>query len=399
MSDRSPDQALEQWLNARTMDRRRFIGRAGSSALALSGLSAVLAACGGVEGEGGDDEPQAEATPAVQHPEEEIGRLVFSNWPLYIDRQVLRDFDDEFGANTRYIEDINDNYEFFGRVRQQLANDEDIGRDLVVLTDYMAARWVRSGWVEPIDRNNVPNIENMVAEQRSINYDPQRSYTMPWASGAVGLGYNRREVGRELRSLSELFNPEFRGQVSFLQEPYDSAGLVMLKNGLNPSEATLDQILEAIEELREANEGGQIRRFTVNDYVTDLARGNTLIAVSYSGDLVQLSEDNPDLEFVYAEEGSMFFTDNMLMPANVAHPYTAEVFMNYVYEPEVAAKIAEYVNYISPVEGIRELAPEIADNELIFPPDEVRQNLHPYPNLGPDEEREMQAAMAEVTGA
>jgi spermidine/putrescine transport system substrate-binding protein len=398
MADRSPDRVLEQWLAESTMDRRRFLGRAGSSALALSGLSAVLAACGGVEGTTNDEEDRPEAA-SVSHPETEIGRFVFSNWPLYIDKKVLRDFDREFGANTRYIEDINDNYEFFGRVRQQLANGEDIGRDLVCLTDYMAARWVRSNWAEPIDKNNVPNFDNMVEEQRTINYDPERSYTMPWASGAVGLGYNRKEVGRELRSLSELFNPEFKGQVSFLQEPYDSAGLVMLKNGLNPSEATIDQLLEAIEELREANDSGQIRRFTGNDYVTDLSRGNTLIAVSYSGDLVQLSADNPDLEFVYAEEGSMFFTDNMMMPANVRSPYTAEVFMNYVYEPEVAATLAEYINYIPPVEGVQELAPDIADNELIFPPDAVRENLSAYPNLSPEDERQMQEAMAQVTGA
>jgi spermidine/putrescine transport system substrate-binding protein len=398
MADRSPDRALEQWLLESTMDRRRFLGRAGSSALALSGLSAVLAACGGVEGTATDEEDRPEAA-SVSHPETEIGRFVFSNWPLYIDKKVLRDFDREFGANTRYIEDINDNYEFFGKVRQQLANGEDIGRDLVCLTDYMCARWVRSNWAEPIDKNNVPNFDNMVEEQRTINYDPERSYTMPWASGAVGLGYNRKEVGRELRSLSELFNPEFKGRVSFLSEPYDSAGLVMLKNGVNPSEATIDQLLEAIEELREANDSGQIRRFTGNDYVTDLSRGNTAIAVSYSGDLVQLAADNPDLEFVYAEEGSMFFTDNMMMPVNVRSPYTAEVFMNYVYQPEVAATLAEYINYIPPVEGVQDLAPEIADNELIFPPDEVRQNLYAYPNLSPEDERQMQEAMAQVTGA
>ena len=161
----------------------------------------------------------------------------------------------------------------------------------------------------------------------------------------------------------------------------------------------MDQILAAIEKIKKANDSGQIRRFTGNDYTTDLTKGNTWLAVAYSGDLVQLSADNPDLEFVYPEEGSMLFTDNMMMPAKLQHAYAAEVFMNYVYEPEVAAKIAEYVNYISPVEGIKEFAPDIAENPLIFPPADVAGRLKPYPALSPEDERTMQEAMAQVTGA
>ena len=391
------ERELERLIFETTMDRRRFIGRAGASAFALTGLSSVLAACGGVEGEAENNDSEQPTT--AKHPKTEIDQLNFANWPLYIDKKVIKDFDKEYGGTTKYTEEINDNYEFFGKVRQQLQQGEDIGRDIVVLTTYMSARWVKNGWSEPIDKANVPNMSNLVENLKTANHDKDRSFTLPYQSGAIGIGYNRKRAGREIKSIDDLFDPAFKGRVSFLSEPYDSAGLVSLSQGVDAKNATLDQLLAAIEKIKQANDSGQIRRFTGNDYTTDLTKGNTWLAVAYSGDLVQLAADDPDLEFVYPEEGAMLFTDEMMMPAKVAHPYAAETMMNYLYEPEVAAKVAEWVNYISPVDGIKDFAPEIADNPLIFPPDDVSQRLHPYPVLSADDERAMQEAMAQVTGA
>ncbi|MBI5105350.1 MAG: spermidine/putrescine ABC transporter substrate-binding protein [Solirubrobacterales bacterium] len=400
MPDQSPERALERLLFEGKLDRRRFLGRAGGSALALSGLSAVLAACGGVEGEAEKNASTNASKPATaNHPKTAIGTWVFANWPLYMDKKLLKDFDKEYGGKVRYVEEINDNFEFFGKVRQQLTQGKPIGRDIVTLTDYMAARWVRNGYTEPLDKKNIPNAKNLVKNLQSINYDKDRSYTLPYQSGGVGIGYNKKKTGREIKSINDLFDPKFKGRVSMLQEPYDSAGLVMLSQGVDASKANIDQILKAIEKIQEENDKGQIRRFTGNDYSTDLTKGNLWLCVAYSGDLVQLQADNPDLDFVYPEEGAMLFTDNMMIPKGAAHPYAAETMMNYLYEPKVAAKLAEYVNYISPVDGIKEFAPDIADNPLIFPPDDVVQRLHAYPALSPADERRMQEAMAQVTGA
>jgi spermidine/putrescine transport system substrate-binding protein len=382
--------------------RRVFISRSASLGLALSGSGFLLQACGGVEGTAKKD-PTATPKAGVSHPKVAIGDWTFSNWPLYIDKSVLKEFNAEFGGKVKYLEDINDNFEFFGKVRQQLSQGTPIGRDLVALTDYMCARWVRSGFAEPIDKKNVPNASNLVSNLKSINYDPERAFTLPWQSGAIGLGYDIKQTGREITSVEELFNPEFKGKVTMLSEQYDSAGTTLLSMGVNPSEATVDQQLEAIAKIDEANQAGQFRRFTGNDYTTDLTKGNVAIALAYSGDLVQLQSDNPDLRFAYPEEGAMLFTDNMMLPAKVEHPYAAETFMNYVYDPEVAAKICAYVNYISPVDGVREILekedPKLAENELIFPPDEVRAKLHAYPNFTAEEESTVAEEMAKVTGA
>ncbi len=402
-SDPRIERALEDFFESERLSRRRFIGRAGSSGLALTGFAAVIAACGGVEGEAEKASDDKDEAAAANHPKTEIGNWTFANWPLYIDKKILKDFNQQYGGKVKYVEEINDNFEFFGKVRQQLQNKQPIGRDIVVPTDYMAARWVRLGYAEPIDKKNVPNFANLVDNLKTINYDPKREYTLPWQSGATGIGYNIKKTGGELKNVADLFDPKFKGKVTMLQEPYDSASTVLLGDGIDPSKATLDQMLGAIEKIDKANQEGQFRRFTGNDYTQPLAKGDIDVALAYSGDMVQLQSDNPDLRFSYFEEGNVLFTDNMMMPAKVEHPYAAETMMNYVYEPEVAATIAAYVNYLSPVKGVKEILekkdPKLANNPLIFPPEEVAAKLHPYPALSPKDEQTMQEAMAKVTGA
>jgi spermidine/putrescine transport system substrate-binding protein len=401
MPDRDVERALERLLFEDGVSRRGFLGRAGAAGLAMSGLASALAGCS-IQGEAAHGVNAAKAV-TVHHPKTALDGVVWANWPLYIDKKTLKAFDAQYHTTVRYVEEINDNFEFFGKVRQQLATGRAIGRDIVTLTDYMAARWVRDGYCEPLDKANIPNAKNLVANLRSINYDPKRTYTLPWQSGGIGIGYNPKKTGRRLESVNDIFDPAFKGRVTMLQEPYDSAGLTLLGMGIDASNAKIDDLLKAIEKIKRAKDAGQIRRFTGNDYTTDLAKGNVWAAVAYSGDLVQLQADNPELEFVFPKEGSMLFTDNMMLPKHVEHPYAAETVMNYFYEPEVAAKVAAFVNYISPVDGVQAVLeksdPKVARNPLIFPPDDVRARLHPYPALSPADERQMQQAMADVTGA
>ena len=172
-----------------------------------------------------------------------------------MDKKLLKAFDKEFGGKVKYIEDINDNYEFFGKVQQQLQNGQPIGRDIVVLTDYMAARWVRNNYAEPFDKKNIPNASNLVDNLASINYDPDRKFSLPYQSGATGVGYNIKKTGRELKNVADLFDPKFKGRVTLLSEPYDSASTVMLGEGQDPSNATIDQLLGRDREDRQGQPG------------------------------------------------------------------------------------------------------------------------------------------------
>lgn len=398
-ADPNFERALEAYLAEERISRRSLLGRAGSAGLSASALSLLLSACGTK----GTSQSKPKGAVAGNHPKVPIGNWTFANWPLYIDKKLLKTFDQRYGGHVKYVEEINDNDDFFGKVRQQLRAKQPIDRDMVVLTDYMASRWVRSGYAQPIDKKNVPNAKNLVANLATINYDPKRQFTLPWQSGAIGLGYNIKKTGRELKSVKDLFDPKFKGRVTMLSEPYDSANTVLLGDGVDASKATISQILGAIEKIDKANKAGQFRRFTGNDYTTDLAKGNVWVSLAYSGDLIQLQSDNPDLRFAYPEEGAMLFTDNMMIPEKAAHPYAAETMMNFAYDPAIQAKIAAAVNYIPPVKGVQEIVaksdPKLAANPLVFPSEAIRAKLHAYPALSNADERTMKEAMAKVTGA
>jgi len=400
MGRESLESALNRLIAEERMSRRRFIGRAGSAAVAASALS-YLAACGGAEGTA---EQNATATPQaeVDHPKTELGTIVFANWPLYIDKAVIKDFEKQFaGATLKYTEEINDNTEFFGKVRQPLEQDRAIGRDIVVLTDWMAARWIRLGYNEPLDRDNIPNASNLRANLVDVPFDQGRKHSLPWQSGMTGIGYDKRQVDAP-PTMETLWDPKYKGKVTALTEARDTLGLILLQQGKDPSKATADDIQGAIDFLAEQNDKGQIRRFTGNEYTTDLAKGNVAMAIAWSGDMIQLKADNPNLDFVVPESGAMLWSDNMLIPQKAASPYGAEVVMNYVYEPEVAAKIAAWVNYVTPVEGAKEILTktdeDLANNELIFPSEETLQNLHVFADIDLETEQQMNEGFQAVVG-
>jgi spermidine/putrescine transport system substrate-binding protein len=397
--DRDLDLFFEQLVEGR-LSRRQVLKRLGAAGLTLSSAGTLLAACGGVKGTNQNGPSKASAN----HPKVPIGEIDFSNWPLYIDRKVLKQFEKLHpGSHVKYTEEINDNEEFFGKVRQQLQQGDSLGRDLVVLTDWMAKRWVNAGWVVPKDKKNIPNEKNLQPNLQHPAYDKNRTYTLPWQSGMSAIGYNPDKTGRKLTSINDLFDPKFKGKVTMFSDPYDSAGLMILASGKRTEDATIDDVLAGIDRIDKENQKGQIRRFTGNDYTTDLAKGNVWVSVAYSGDVFQLKSDNPKLEFLIPDEGAMLWTDNMMIPQKPPHAYAAETMMNYVYDPMVAAKIAAYVNYVTPVAGaqqaMQKIDPKLATNQLIFPSAATRTKLHPYVNLTASEERTMNDAMQKVIGA
>jgi spermidine/putrescine transport system substrate-binding protein len=395
------ERTLEQMLAGAGVSRRHFVRTLGASALAMSSAGTLLAACGGTEGteKGGN----ASKAVSVNHPKTAITELKFSNWPLYIDDKTIKEFDAKYGGKTKYVEDINDNDEFTGKVQEALRRDRSIGRDLVVLTDWMAARWIRSGWVDAIDKKNIPNEKNLSPNLRSPKFDPKRQYSLPWQSGMTAIGYNPEKTGRKLGSVNDLFDPKFKGHVTMLLEWRDSASFVMLGQGKDPTNATLDDVMAAIDKIGEESKKQQIRQFTGNDYTKGFASGDLWVVLAYSGDVVQLKADNPKLEFLIPEEGAILWTDNMMIPQKPPHVYAAETMMNFVYEPAIAAQIAASVTYVTPVKGAKEeLAktdPKTADNPLIFPSDADLAKLKPYPTLSLEEERQATEAMQAVTGA
>jgi spermidine/putrescine transport system substrate-binding protein len=337
-------------------------------------------------------------------------KLIVSNWPQYIDeaddggpKTTLETFQQRTGIDVRYLDDINDNADFYAKVRNQLGTCEPIGRDMIILTDWMAARMIGLGWIQPLDPKKIPHaIDNLIDPLRNRQWDPDLTYHAPWQSGLTGIAYNAKKT-KEVKSFEELLTrSDLKGRVTLLSEMRDTMAFMLKVTGADPSKFTDDEWGVAIDRLQETVDAGQIRAFTGNDYTQDLAAGNILACEAWSGDVIQLQFDNPDIKFVVPEEGLSLWSDNMMVPNMAAHQGNAEAWIDYYYEPEVAARLAAWVNYICPVKGAREemekIDPDLAKNQLIFPDDEMLANTFDFMPLDDKQTTQFEGDWANVTG-
>ncbi len=368
--------------------------------LAATALAATLAlaACGGDDGiEGGGS---SESVEAVQLSPPPSGDVFISNWPFYIDKNTVSDFEKASGVSVKYTEDVNDNQEFFAKVQQLLENGESGGRSMFVVTDWMAKKMYDLGYLQNLDKSGIPNVEaNLRANLQSPDFDPDRAFSVPWQSGMTGLVVNKSQAPN-VHSINDLFDPQYKGKVEMLTELRDTVPLVMKADGVDPENATQEDWLAAIDKLKGAVASGQIRRFTGNDYTRDMANGDVVALIGWSGDAVQLQADNPDIEFRMPTEGCILWSDNMVIPVGAPNPTAAEAFMDYVYAPENQAQIAAYNSYVTPVDGVKEVFqktnPDLVNDPLIFPTEQFTANCSTQPNLTGEEEQTVTRAFEGV---
>ncbi|MER5552690.1 spermidine/putrescine ABC transporter substrate-binding protein [Streptomyces sp. NPDC002793] len=388
------------------LTRRSLLRASGTAALALGGLGA-LTACGippaGREGEApaSDDHSAAEK------------QINFSNWTEYMDvgedeksRPTLEAFTKRTGIEVKYTEDINDNVEFFGKIKPQLAAGQDTGRDLIIVTDWLAARIIRLGWAQKLDHANLPHaFANLSAQFRTPDWDPGRAHSYPWTGIPTVIAYNEKATGgRKVDSVTQLLDdPRLKGKVSFLSEMRDSVGMTLLDMGKDPASFTDADYDAAIGRMRKGVDRKQIRRFTGNDYTADLSKGDIAACVAWAGDIIQLQADNPAIKFSIPSAGYITSSDNMLIPAGARHKTNAEKLMDHYYELPVAAQLAAYINYVCPVDGVAgELAkidPSMASNTLILPDKAMAAKSHAFRSLSSAEETAYEEKFADLIGA
>jgi spermidine/putrescine transport system substrate-binding protein len=389
------------------LSRRRFLRSTGLGGAALVG-GGLLSACGSDPG-GATSGDNGE----VEDRSDEDMTLNFSNWQLYIDvddedsnvRPTLDQFTDETGIAVSYTEDINDNDSFYARISPQLRAGQDTGRDLICLTDWMAARLIRQEFVQEVDEENIPDVRaNLIEALRSPSWDEDRSFSVPWQSGFAGIAYNQALTG-EIRTVEELLSrEELRGRVTALVEWRDTVGLIMIEQGVDISgDFSEDDFQAGIDRLQKAVDAGQIRQFTGNEYSEGLASGDIAACFAWSGDVIQLQLDNPDLRFVIPDAGCTLWSDNLLIPVLAQHKKNAELLMDHYYDPAVAAELAAWVNFISPVEGaqeaMNEIDPELAENQLIFPTEDTLAQTYLFRGLTEEEEQSFNQSFNTVIGA
>lgn len=348
--------------------------RRGAAAGALLTFPALFAACGGGNGNGEDGGGEV------------LDVLNFSNWPFYMDTKgkrhpTLDQFKAETGITVNYFEDVNSNDEYFAKIQGRLSQGQGIGRDLIVATDNsrFPALYVEQGWVQELDKERIPNISNLIEAQASPPFDPERTYSLPWLSGMDGIAWNEKLTDPVTSVTQLLEDPELKGRITVFSEMADTLGLVLLDNDDDPADVTDEAFDRAIARIQAAVDSGQIRRFTGNDYVQPLANGDLVACIAWSGDIASAVADNPNLKWAIPEKGGIIWTDNMLIPTGGSVPTACE-YMNFVYDPKIAAQIAVGTSYISSVKGVKEEAvaidPDSANNPLIFPDDDTLSRVH-----------------------
>ena len=394
--------------------RRQLLRGVGAIGALAAGGS--LAACG--TDPVTDPGPGSTATGATDAPDtvdrsDEEKVLTFDNWPLYIDvdednpnvRPTLDAFSEQTGIEVNYVEAINDNEEYFAKISPQLSNGQPIGADLFVVTDYMVARLIRLGWLQELNHDNLQTVfAELDPALRSPGFDPDRSYSVPWQSGLTGIVYNQAAVPGGVTSIQQLLTDEsLRGRVTLLAGMRESLPLLAAAYGSSLEELTEESVEAALEAVEQAVASGQIRRFTGNDYTADLASGDAVACLGWSGDAIQLQWDDENIQFVLPEEGGELWSDNMVVPVGATHKTNAERLMDYYYDPQVAAELAAWVNYISPVpaakDAMADVDPELVEEPLIFPSSDDLSNAGITRDITDDEEQRWNERWTTVIGA
>lgn len=411
MTDKQP--SLEELIarSPRAISRRDMLRKIGIGYGALS-TSALLAACGIG---GTQDQPSGTAT-AVDEltTTEKNGVLNFANWPAYIDKAkgespTLQQFEKAADIDVTYKEVINDNLSFFGTIREPLASGQATEWDLIVVTDWLIGKMSRLGYLETLDHSLLPNFDAHAGDiYKDPTYDPGNQHSVPWQSGITGIAYNPDLTGRDISSVEDLFDPAFKGKVGMMTEMRDTMNLVLLGMGIDPQDATAEDAEAAQQKLLEQRDQGIVRQYYGNDYVQPLANGDLTLTMAWSGDVLgKTLGANSKIRFVVPDEGGILWVDNMAIPQDAANPIDAHEMMNFVYQPEIAAQMTAWINYISPVPEAQAIlqqakdtyTKQVANSPLVFPTPDMESRLHHYRNLTEEEEQTWQSLFDEVTQA
>jgi spermidine/putrescine transport system substrate-binding protein len=389
-----------------TLTRRQLLARAGL--LGAAGLSLPAALSSGALAAGS---PVRSTRVRPRRPASgDGGELYFANWPAYIDPTeddlvgTVDRFIEATGIDMTYTEEINDNNEYFAVIQPVLGRGDTIDADIMTLTGWMAGRLINLEWVDELPLDDIPNAANLRDDLVNPAWDPEGRYSLPWQTGLGGIAYNLEATGRELTSTNDLFDPEFNGRIGMLLEMNDTLGLVLLSLGVDISTiSSFSEAEEAFAKLEQAKADGQIRAFTGNDYLQDLESGNFAACVGWSGDVAQLSVDNPNVRFIIPEEGGHSWADTMLMPKGAEHRAEAAQWMDFVYDPEQAAQLTAFVQFISPVKGVQEevakIDPDLAENVLVFPDEEMLANVYDFAYLDEETQAQFDEAWSTLVGA
>lgn len=387
------------------LHRREFLRRAGLLAGGLAVAPSILAACGSSKKDSGGN--GASTSPGSSGAGAQTGTVSISNWTSYMTDQSKADFQKATGLKLTYTEDINDNNEYFAKIQPNLSKGKGIGRDGIVLTDWMANRLINQlqpRWVQPFDEAKFPNKKNLRAALRSPGFDPNRTYSAPWASGMTGIAYNIKITKKEIKTIDDFL--AVSGSKTVLTEMRDTVGLFMLADGKDITKPTFADAQGAFDKLDQAVADNKINGFNGNEYVNDLGSGNLTAAFAWSGDVAQITLDNPDVRFAIPDSGGTLWSDNFMIPIGTTHVDWGTEWINFFYDPKNAAVLTAGIQYVSPVDGVADElakmggdAAKLVSNPLVVPTEDFLKTLNIFGPLEENEEQQFDQRFSQILGS
>jgi spermidine/putrescine transport system substrate-binding protein len=386
--------SLVQRARGSQLTRRGALGLAGAGAMSLA-----LAAC--------STGASPKAAPDVSSRDKTVR---WASWPLYLDvdeakkHPTLEAFEKKTGITVDYREDIEDNLSYFASVKSRLVAGQDIGTDTAVLTDWMVSRWVRFGYTQELDHARMPNLANLTPKLQNVGFDKGRRHSVPWQGGFAGIAWNVEEFPKGFASVGEMFaEPRLKGRIEVLSEMRDTIGLILMEQGVSIAEHFSNRAFEAaLDVIRKNISDGVIRGVKGNGaYTDDLVSGKALAAIAWSGDIQTINADHGGKwRFALPDAGGTLWNDNFVVPIGSRHKANAERLIDWYYDPAIAAQVAAYVNYVTPVVGAQEEAakidPAVADNVWIFPDARTLGRAKVWTDLDPATDQSYSSAFQEV---
>lgn len=391
------------------LSRRSLMRGSAAGALGLAGAG-LLSACG--------TSPKQAAVPAAQatgHAAKDFSdtekTVSFHNWGSYIDvasdtntsdHPTIDAFTKKYGIKVNYVEDITDNNEYYTKLDPDLSAGKDTGVDLMVFSDYMIPMLRHYNYIQELDLTNIPNHKNMLPAVLNAEIDPGRKFTMPWAYGYTTIAYNKDIVKEPVTSIKELFErPDLKGQVVLFAEMEDTVAFALLALGKDPSHFTADDYSSALGYIKQAKASGQVRQFMGQDYISSFSQGNIGATMAYSGDVAQLGQANL-VTVDLPTEGLLAWSDNMCIPNFARHKKNAELLMNWYYNPDIAAQLDDWIEYMPVVSGAAEalkaLDAQAATNPLIVPTPAMQAKAKGFMNLSVDQLNAYTTQFQQVAG-
>ncbi|QEK13544.1 spermidine/putrescine ABC transporter substrate-binding protein [Crassaminicella thermophila] len=302
-------------------------------------------------------------------------KLNVYNWGEYIDPSVLDDFEKEYGIKI--------NYETFATNEEMLAKIQAGGTDYDVIfpSEYMVEVMIKEGLLQELDFDNLSNFKNIGEEFKDFPYDPGNKYSVPYFWGTMGIVYNTKKVHEEVDSWDALWDENYKGDIVMLDSVRDTVGVALKRLGYSLNTKNINELEEAKESLIEQKP--LVKAYEADAYKDMMASGEAAMSLAWSGDAMMLVNENPDLKYVIPKEGTNLWFDTMAVPITSKHKREAELFINYMMRPEVAAKCTEFVMYAtSNVEAMKLLPKEFIENELAYPKGNIIEKGEVFVDLG-----------------